>query len=333
MKCKIYTNLANKLDSIGRHVAAIEYYDHALELIPRLIMASGNKSHCLYSYGAKLYDEHHADIFCRFSHKELINATTSGAVWDSGIDEKAKTLFKQRLDYMESMFNNEPDQYNYNDWPLGETSEEVKYRTWSMENKLFLNPLNDIMVLPIVTTDVLHLPNHNYHISETTARFSNYFNTIKQEYITSRYMLFKSIHEPNRHFIDDEVLLLNGFDGVYFGYKEELLKTSYRLTYSIFDKISYFINDYMCVGLNERDVSFNKIWGKYDKNEKRFVLREPFASSDNDILRGLYFLSKELFDTMFVNFSDPDAKELDTIRHMIEHKSLQLKGMGTNLLG
>ncbi|WP_229734236.1 hypothetical protein [Terasakiella brassicae] len=46
-KCKIYTNLGNCLNFLGRICEAIRQWDHALEIIPNFAMALGNRGQCL----------------------------------------------------------------------------------------------------------------------------------------------------------------------------------------------------------------------------------------------------------------------------------------------
>jgi hypothetical protein len=41
-------------------------------------------------------------------------------------------------------------------------------------------------------------------------------------------------------------------------------------------------------------------------------------------LRGLFWLSKDLFDESFRSCTEPDAADLNTIRNHLEHKYLQL---------
>jgi len=70
-------------------------------------------------------------------------------------------------------------------------------------------------------------------------------------------------------------------------------------------------------------VSFRRIW-EQTKNEK-FKLYPCFEGSKNWPLRGLYYLSKDLFDNDFVDVALPEAKELAGLRNRIEHRYLSLQ--------
>lgn len=144
--------------------------------------------------------------------------------------------------------------------------------------------MNDVIRFTVAAQDVIHLPNHTYKIEEKP-RFPNYYNLLKQEYVAARYMLYQAMNEKeNVHISDNDVLLLDGFDGVQYGYRTEQLKTAYRLAYSLFDKVALFINDYFSVGMKVEAVSFRTIWGK--RKATGVELYSCFSDSKNWPLRG-----------------------------------------------
>jgi len=323
-QCKILTNLGNSLNQFGRFIAAIQVWDSALSLVPNLAMALGSKGAGLTHYARNLYDYGHAGILVAHAVDNLRDAISKGALWDSGLHTEAEDYFRVNFNSAEGYL--EKIEYNFefdlDQWPIGENKREVKYRTWCLENGLFLSPLNDVCRKSVSARDVLHLPSHKYNINEER-RFPNYYNALKQEYVTARFMLFESFDCENEHISDKDVLLLNGFDGVQFGYRSEQLKTAYRLAYSLFDKIALFLNEYYEIGLKASAVSFRRIWGQ-TKN-KTFELYPCFEGSKNWPLRGLYYLSKDLFDADFVDVALPEAKELAGLRNRTEHRYLSLQ--------
>jgi hypothetical protein len=70
-------------------------------------------------------------------------------------------------------------------------------------------------------------------------------------------------------------------------------------------------------------VSFRKIWGQ--RKNKKFEINSCFQGSQNWPLRGLYYLSKDLFDDDFDDVALPEAKELAGLRNRIEHRYLSLQ--------
>src|SRR5207249_9269595 len=62
-QCQILTNLGNLLNTVGRFVEAIEYWDGALAVLPSFGMAQGNRGYGLTFYTRALYDEGHRPVF------------------------------------------------------------------------------------------------------------------------------------------------------------------------------------------------------------------------------------------------------------------------------
>ena len=329
-QCKIYTNLGNSLNTFGRFIEAIKAWNSALNLEPNFAMALGNKGVSLTSYALALYDHGHAGIMIAHAVDELKGAISKDALWDSGLHPEAEGYFRKNCLSAEKHLNMIEYKFDFdlNQWPVGDNKTEVEYRTWCLEHNLFLSPLNDVTKLSVSAQDVLHLPSHTYNIDDE-ARFPNYFNIMKQEYITARFMLFESLDNCSEHASDKNVLLINGFDGAQFGYRAEQLKIAFRLAYSIFDKVALFLNDYYCVGLKINMVSFRKIWGQ--RKDKKFEINSNFQGSKNWPLRGLYYLSKDLFDDDFDDVALPEAKELAGLRNRIEHRYLSLQDYAANV--
>jgi tetratricopeptide (TPR) repeat protein len=102
----------------------------------------------------------------------------------------------------------------------------------------------------------------------------------------------------------------------------EKIKIAFRLGYSLFDKIAFFINDYFRVGLPERAVSFRGIW--YERKGDPKPLSAVFKDRENWSLRGLYWLSKDIYEPAFQQVSEPDAQGLADLTNSIEHKYCQV---------
>ncbi|KFE47497.1 hypothetical protein IV03_08505 [Pseudomonas congelans] len=270
-----------------------------------------------------MYDHGHTGVFLHEAKICLNKALNSDAFWESSVDPAAEDYFRRYEQHVEALL----DEWDYdesqdlNQWSLGKTKSERVYRQWALDKKLFLSPINDCIFLSAAAQDIIHLPNHSYDIREH-ARFPNYFNILKQEYVTARFLYFEASSKSNKHFSDREVLLFNGLDGVYFGYRNEQLKMAYRQAYSIFDKVAMFIKDYFRLDLTPTQVSFKKIWGT---KKDAFALNPFFENSNNLPLRGLYFIFKDLFDEDFIESSLPETQELSETRNFVEHRFLSIQ--------
>lgn len=323
LKCKILTNLGNNLNNLGRFVEALSYWNMAISIIPNFAMALGNKGIGLTYYSRYLYDHGHSGILLAFA-KDSLSKVFTNALWDSGFQSVAHDSFKSYYDDIANHLDRiEYDFYlNLSQEPLAKNKKEAEYRKWCLDNTLFLSPLNDVCKEAIAARDVFHLPTHSYGVKEEP-RFPKYFNVLKQEYATARFMLFDSVMGSNNHFSDNDVLLLDNYDAAEFGYKNEQLKTAFRISYSLFDKIALFINDYFNVGLVAGKVSFRKIWG--EKTKQGYRIRPCFDGRKNWPLRGLYYLSKDLFDKDFNYTALPEAKELADLRNNLEHRFVSVQ--------
>ncbi len=207
---------------------------------------------------------------------------------------------------------------------LGKSKKEIAYRKWCLNNKLFINPLNDLGPYPIAATDVLHTPSITVKIDEGPY-YEGYFNQLKQEFVSARYLYYEGINSYRPHFSDKDVFLYNTLDYPAYSLALEKIKIAFRINYSIFDKIAYFLNDYLNLSIPERKVNFKTLW--YNSRQEDKGLRQEFKQSKNWPLRGLFWLSKDLYDKKRPGFREaiePDAQEISEIRNHIEHKYFKL---------
>ena len=123
--------------------------------------------------------------------------------------------------------------------------------------------------------------------------------------------------------------MLDCGEGQALGHYTEELRSAFRSTYSIFDKISLFLNDYLKLGINARNVSFHGLWYEKPSGCKKQI-RRNLQDRHNLPLRGLYYLSKDLFDKRFKEVAEPHASQLDRLRNQVEHRFLSLVHYGEN---
>ena len=331
IQCRIRTNLGNRLNNLGRPIAAIEQWDTVLRQNHSFPMALGNRALGVTYYGRCLYDQGHGVIMLDIARAGYNAALSETAEWDAVEHSHSVPVFQTERDEIDAYLKavEFDHQYDLDQWPLGDDDKERRYRRWCLDKKLFLNPLNDVLNLSVAATDVLHLPNHTYQIDETP-RFVGYYNLLKQEYVSSRFHLYSAMNEVANRFLNRDVLLFDIEDGSMYGHHTEELKSAFRSAYAIFDKIGLFLNDYYTIGLNPGEVNFRKVWSEKPKGAKDHRLRPIFHGKENWLLRGLYFLSKDLFDDEFNDAAEPDARRLSDLRNRIEHRFLSLQQSGNN---
>ncbi len=322
-RCQVLTNLANQLSTIGRFVEARAYWTRALAIDPDFWMARGNRGRGLIQYANVLYDGGHRAVFGLFAHRDVVNAAEGALRMPHLGDARVALHFRQCATSVESVMDPSvvAETYNLDGYALGETEEERHYRTWCLQRTLFLNPLNDLEARSIAARDVLHLPNFTTGLKEPPIP-AGFFNQMKQEFVSSRWLYFQATHEAEPHFSDRDVLLYNTLDYPTYGLAVEKLKMAFRSAYSLFDKIAFFLNHYMDLGIAFRQVNFHSIW----RENKKMPVRAQFEASENWPYRGLYWLSKDLFEDTddYRDLTEPDAQALHEVRNHLEHRYLKV---------
>jgi len=320
-RAQAHTNLGNLLNHIGRFVEAIECWDQATTLVPNMAMANGNRGAGFGHYAAHLYDTGHSGILAVAARQALGIAIASDAIWESTGLEGARTYFAQCAAAIDASVDVDAITRAVEEqhFSLGRSAKERRYREWSLRHRLFLNPLNDIGPNAIAARDTLTLP------TLTTVGLEggpgpptpiHHFNILKQEYITARFALYEALTATGVHFSDRDVLLYDTLDQPAVGFAVERAKLAFRSAYALFDKVAYFLNGYLALGHGERQVSFRNLW--FEPNKK--ALHTRFAGAENWPLRGLYWLSKDIFDDAFRSVNAPDARQLYELRNHLEHK-------------
>ncbi len=93
---------------------------------------------------------------------------------------------------------------------------------------------------------------------------------------------------------------------------------------TLFDKMAFFLNYYLGLGIPARRVNFRGFW--YESENAKNALRSQIEGCNNWALRGMYWMAKDLYDSSpeFRDAMEPDAREIDITRNHAEHKYLQV---------
>lgn len=332
-QCQILVNTGNILSHIGRPIEAFEYWNRALGLMPNFAMAIGNLGFGMEAYAKYLYDPGHQVVILKEARELLKSVAEPGIVWDSHEYQQIKVSMLAKAEQIDSHVDFSClENISLYEHSLGRSKAERNYRAWALDNRLFLSPLNDLGAYPIAAHDVLHLPTMVRPISEPP-HFIGFFNQLKQEYVSARFLCWQGITESEaykKHYSDKETLLLNTLDYPVYSVFVEQVKLAFRMAYSLFDKIAFFINEYWSIGMPERSINFQSIWFECVSKDKQKVLRTCFHGRENLPMRGLYWLSKDFVDSdnnrdiVLGKTMEPDAENLRTIRNHLEHKYLKV---------
>jgi len=318
IKCQVLTNLGSLFSHIGRIVESQEYFNLCLSVNSKFGMAIGNRGFGLFHYARLIFEPIHQFIFMQYARKDLLESCKMKDVYTD-----AKNAFHSLAKHIETAYPiEELEDFNkYDNYYIGLTKDEIDYRTWCSENRLFINPLNDILTESVVANDYLFTPSMVLKVGEKPI-YQSMFNQIKQEYVSARFLLYESLHCNGTHFSDKEVTLIDTLDYSVYSLSLEKTKIAFKVCYSIFDKIAYFIFIYLNFGKINYRISFKTVWFK--NLDKTQGLNETISCSNNWALRGLFWLSKDLYEKDFDVIIEPEAKELANIRNFIEHKSFKV---------
>jgi len=315
---RTYTNYANALNYMGRIIAAIEQFKKALSIKPNFAMATGNLGITYQQYGRLVPDSSHWEFIHQCAFLLLSEAVGSD---DPHAYEEAKNRFKNCIDwyypeYVEKILTKTPKfpEYQYDD------KDEYKYRDWALHNNLFLNPLNDLPYHEFCfAADVLLLPDM---IAKIDAKpiYHGMFNQLKQEYVFARYQYYCGLQKREEpHFADKDTYLLNFGDYPQYSIRIEQIKCSFRVLYSVLDKVAYFVNSYFGLGIKERDVNYTSIWAAEKRGKNGYKYANVLNHNENRAISSLYWIYKDFHDS-FCDSPNPHAKRISEIRQAFEHK-------------
>lgn len=326
-RCQILTNHANLLNTVGRTIDAIAIWDAALKIIPSFALARGNRGCGLGDYARMVFDDYERAILALHAFDSLRSSMEEDAFFDSGDPRGAVTYFSGQAKEIAGAVNIDAvrEIQNLDQGNAGRSKADRAYRQWCLEHRLFLCPLNDLGRYLAAATDDLMLPpliegfndRPDGHLPPPIVGF---FSQMKQEYASARFMLFEGISSTQVHFSDRGVTLTDTLDYPLYSLASERVRTAFRIAYSLLDKVAFLVDRYWNLGKIPDKISFKNVW----MVEKKARLLPQFEKRDNLPLRGLFWLSKELFDDQLKQTTAADARELHGIRNALEHTYLRV---------
>lgn len=326
-RSQILTNRANVLQLVGRSIDAISGWDDALRIVPQFAMAQGNRGAGLKYYAGTVVDYHQRVILALHAYDSLHSATAQDVVYERVDPQPVIAHFKTLADQIEGELNVEAARamQRLDEGEAGRSKSERSYRQWCLDKRLFLCPLNELGPHLIAASDDLMLPGITEAVDERPEDYSpppiiGFYSQMKQEYTSARYMLFEGLSSTKIHFSDRNVSLTDTLDYPIYSLASERVRTAFRIAYSLLDKIAFLVDRYWKLGKDPKHITFKNVW----MVERTNRLLSQLENSTNGPLRGLYWLSKELFDDQLKRTTAEDARELHAIRNALEHTYLRV---------
>ena len=293
LKCKCLNNLGSRLRVAGRAIEALACWRRALDVERNFGMALCNRARILTAYAEALEDTGQRVLFLWVAHKEAAAALAPTAIYTDVRDELTQENVKTLKKWIESVVDVEGmakiDPLSGQD--TAATEEERDYRHWCLINCLYLNPSNDLGPNTVATDDSQGLAAHVVPV-DAPHIFESFFDQMKQEYVSARWLLYEGLTVRIPHFSDRDVFVSATEPLPSLSLAIEKIKSAYRTSYSLFDKVGFFINAYMELGIPEKQVSFRTLWRTGDKSP----IRSEFDLTGNWGFCALYWLAKDFFE-------------------------------------
>lgn len=326
-KCKCLNNLGNRLEVAGRSIEALDYWRRVLDLQPNFGMALWNRAKVLASYAGGFEDRDVKALVLFAAHSAASAALAPRARYYSLRDERVRGPAKTLKEQIESILDvpgiASEDPLSWQDTTGVHTvhvsEEERDYVDWCLARCLYLNPLNDLGRYGIASEDSIGLGTHVVPV-DAPHTFESFYNQMKQEYASARWLLYEALSLKVSHFSDRNVFLGATEPRPCLSLGIEKVKTAYGISYSIFDKVGFFMNAYMTLGIPERQVTFRTLWRTGEKD----LIRKEFELTSNWGFCALYWLAKDFFEKANDEVAEPQARGLSEIRNHIAHKYLRV---------
>ncbi|MDE1224809.1 LA2681 family HEPN domain-containing protein [Vibrio aestuarianus] len=339
---QIETNYGNYLSQQGRFMCAKRHWKNAINLNNQPIAHTAMYDNELYLSHCISHDEQKAIYHQFLAYKSLCERlklpnnqayfNDSHYIFDDEKTQNFKQWFEEQytLDYFKKF-------YKKNDKEL--SKKVVNYLHWCGEKNLFIDELEIDELPEAIFPDSLSLPSISSRLNMTLAYHEELvyhanFDEIKNDFCYARYLIFSASNIPN-----DEVSFFNNtfkktddlthtIDNI----KAQQLKSAFKILYSLFDKIAYFISHYYDLNDIEKDqqISFENLFKKPNsgKGNKEWKPHDKLKDSKNQFLHALFYILKDLRDIKdqesISEWLNPDLVKICEIRNYIEHRSFKL---------
>ena len=340
LKSMVLTNLANHLSSQGRVLCCIPFYDEAIA-INRKIEAIASKAKNQLFLGESLYDNGHKEYHYFIAYRLTKEATDNieELYPEHRIDLEGDGHLIKFKEWFEENFEESSFDYFSKEYNSSKTRKEKQYLQWCAKNKLFINDLNDVCDFEISHQDVLALPSFSRSINSTLTMheelaYHGNFDEIKNDYCNARYLFFTahSIPDEEQHFYNSTYRHVDDMSHSINNLKISHYKTSFRILYSLFDKIAYLVSRFFDLNDIKDDnmISIDNLFRDFKSSNwrKNWKPNKKLGTSDNHFIHALFYILKDIRDVKDTSsvskWIDPDAKAFSEIRNAMEHRSLKI---------
>lgn len=268
------------LSDMGRFYEAVRLYEHALQITPDDPLATVNlalsfREIAFIADDIEVLREASAVFGKALATNELDN---KGGL---GTTERIREL-KEKTDAALQCATGIPEK--------NIAVQSNSYQDFCKKCQLFLNFCFHPLDCPHRPADTITFAVAEVKDEGKLVKWARTVNDMKQQFAVARLLLFEGLVDPAKiEHADELTTYFDLNDESVYGLRSGKVKIAYEATFNLFDKIGFFLNDYLQLGIPDRDISFKGIW----KDQKK-RMRPQIVSCSNVYLRALYEVSKEL---------------------------------------
>lgn len=314
---QLFVNLANALDTSGRVVEAIQYYDKVLAVHPELPQANASRSQALIWLN---------NLSGTYSINLLWQAKQGfvKAIQSTDVPKWLKEQWSNQRDSLQGKLLQHGHMDENIEHDLEETKSEAEshslFRKFCLNNNLCLSEHSLYCKCVGASCDNLTIPKSTASIGGGfVPKMELRLNRLKSEFALARLLYYESNQEQWKSY-DNEISFTELYEDESVGIGSEMLRTSFRLCFGILDKIAHAICELFDMSEPEEPIAFERFWrprgkGLSRKQEERW---EKLNSIENYSLFALYSQATDL------NSHSGEWADFKKWRNAIEHELLIL---------
>ena len=302
-KLDVRTNLANALLGQSRCIEALDEYSQVLFADPEHAVARANRAQTLVTIHRSFWP-----------HRGLLEAALADyelAIPLFAAEPNRQERCRKAIAHLKTKYRVTAG------GPLPPQSELTPEQAWIWAERLALNPCPWCSRDSPGTYDVYVLHGQMKRPRGRTARVYDIINALHRTYGTGRWCLLQALGPaelPREHMVS-----AGGDREAKHGLRAGITLAGSSTLFSLFDQISFALNEYFRLGHQEHVVSFERVWSEVAKKGfagDRHQLHPRLRRSAIPALAGLHQLAASL-QRGLGRYSD-----LRNFRHVITHRIL-----------
>ena len=272
LRLKALTDCGNSFDNVGRYLDALDCYERALKLDPTFGMASGNRGITLLNV-APLMGGHNShmllqaatDLDTAINDRERVLRCGGQSALDTFRRKRAALAVSRNIHHRA----HEPSPQ------LGDP-----HLDWCLYNGLFLHISPDCIRPVSQTLDAVSFGSFKLSLTDEAVldranEIIDAFNTIKQDYITARYLVWLAIAEDSAiqeqaKTITRRTSFLDTLNYAHWGVRPGIGVQALKIALDTLDKIAVFVHLYFRSGRGVRNIYFHTLLYA-DRSKKKRV--------------------------------------------------------------